>query len=160
MDNAPENSNREIIFSRRPALRSFFVFFFGIAILLIGPILSNGQTLSPTARMVIVAIFLIIIFRRWSSIYILTPSTFTIESGMLARETTVMPIADIYDIEVNQGLTLRMMGVGHLLIRSRNPNQASIIMYGQPSPFRLREMMLELAGVNQDPEDGDIEIEQ
>jgi hypothetical protein len=52
-----------------------------------------------------------------------------------------MDLADIDAIEVNQGLTLRLFGLGHVLLHSRRSDQGSLIVYGMPDPHGFRERL-------------------
>ena len=139
----------EVLLRTRPAFRSFFVFYLGIALCTGGPLLKEDSPLSPWVGFFLSAIFLIIIVRRMSNRYILTNRRLRVNGGIFIQDTTEIALEDIEEIEANQGLTLRLMGAGHLLLHSRKPDQANIILYGLLDPMnfkkRLKKLALELS---------------
>ena len=134
-----------VLLRTRPSWRSFLVFYLGILICVGGPFLRENPPISPTMGIVAGVIFFLIILRRWSNVYTLTNHGFAVRGGLFARDTTAeVPWSEVSAIEVLQGLTLRLLGVGHLLIRSHLPDQGNIVMYGQIDPNGLKMRMDQL----------------
>ena len=139
------DTHEEALLRFRPAWRSFFVFFLGIAVCLGGPLLRKDSPLSLTAGILISAVFLIIIIRRWSHLYTLTNRRLMIDAGIFSKDTSELLLPDIASIEVNQGLTLRLMGAGHLLIRSRQPDRGPLVLFGLLNPVDFKARLERLA---------------
>ncbi|MFH1138431.1 MAG: PH domain-containing protein [Pseudomonadota bacterium] len=135
----------EILFQARPAWKTFWVFIFGAALCGFGPFLQENPPLSIGGGLALAAVFVLIIWRRWSNTYTLTNRRLRVFGGLFYREGYDIKLADISDVQSNQGLTLKLVGSGHLLIRSRLSDQENMIMYGQPDPFTLRDRLLALA---------------
>jgi len=150
--NKSVNTREEVLLRRRPAWRSFFVFFLGIAVCVLGPLLKEDSPLNPAIGFVVGAIFLLLILRRWSNVYTLTNRRLSVTGGPFLQHRSEIHLEDIDEIEVNQGLTLRLMGVGHVLIHSRKSDQASILLYGLPSPIhfksRIEKLAADITGTN------------
>ena len=134
----------EILMRRRPAITSFFVFFLGIAICLGGPLVKEDAPIGFTTGLVVSLVFLAIIIKRWSHVYTLTRKRIMVSQGLGFGTGSSMDLADIDDIDVNQGLTLRLFGLGHVLIHSRRSEQGSLIIYGMPDPHGFRQRLEDL----------------
>ncbi len=135
------NNGETEILRLRPAWQSFFVFFLGIAICVGGPLLREDSPLSLPVGILFGAVFLIIIIRRRLNLYILTDRRLSVESGPFASDRREILLEDIDEIAVNQGMTLRIMNAGHVLIRSKKPDQSNIILYGLLSPLKFKERL-------------------
>lgn len=131
----------EILMKRRPAIASFFVFFLGIAICLGGPLVKEDAPIGFTTGVVVSLVFLAIIVKRWSHVYTLTRRRLMVSQGLGFGPGSAMDLADIDSIDVNQGLTLRLFGLGHVLLHSRRSEQSSLIVYGMPDPNGFRERL-------------------
>lgn len=134
----------KILVQTRPAWRSFLVFFLGLAICVIGPQVKENPPLSPTVGLVFGAVFLLIIIRRWSNLYTLTTRRLMVRGGIFAQDTSEIVLEDVTQVEAHQGLTLRLMKAGHIMVRSQVPHQETIIMYGLPDPFAFKARLEQL----------------
>lgn len=141
LDLAPEE---EILVQTRPAWRSFLVFFLGLAICVIGPQVKENPPFSPTVGLVFGTVFLLIIIRRWSNLYTLTTRRLMVRGGIFAPDTSEIMLEDVTQVEAHQGLTLRLMKAGHIMVRSRVPHQENIIMYGLSDPFAFKARLEQL----------------
>lgn len=151
----------EIIYQGRPAFRSHFVYLLGIAISIGGPILKEDSPLNPWIGLFIAAIFALMIFRRWSHQYTITTREIRVNGGIFTRDNALVQVQDIISIQANLGMTLRIMGVGHLLIQSKQPEASTMVMFGIPNPNKIRARLEKLAGIDTDFEpptatDGDL----
>jgi uncharacterized membrane protein YdbT with pleckstrin-like domain len=130
-----------IIFNNRPAWRSLWVFMLGFFLVAVGPSLSDNPPLSPQVGAVFGVIFALLILKRWSDVYTLTNKRLLTRGGLIYRETYEIDLADMTSVTVNQGINLRLVGAGHILIQSRRPEQETIILYGQLEPKQLAARM-------------------
>lgn len=135
----------EILLRNRPQIKSFWVFFLGFILCVVGPFTREDPPMSITTGLVFGGIFALIIVRRWSNLYTLTNKRITVNGGLFARDTMEIMLTNIRSVQTNQGLTLRLVGVGHLLISSTVPHEENIIMYGQIDPLGLKERLEILA---------------
>jgi hypothetical protein len=125
----------------RPSWQSFFVFFLGIFICVGGPLLKEDSPISLPVGILFGAVFLIIIIRRRLNLYILTNRRLSVESAPFASDRREILLSDIADIAVNQGMTLRLINAGHVLISSKKPDQANVILYGLMKPLDFRKQL-------------------
>ena len=125
----------------RPSWQSFFVFFLGIFICVGGPLLKEDSPISLPVGVLFGAVFLIIIIRRRLNLYILTNRRLSVESAPFATDRREILLTDIADIAVNQGMTLRLMNVGHVMIDSKLPDQSSVILYGLTKPLDFKKQL-------------------
>ena len=135
----------DILVRIRPAWHSFWVFYFGLLLCGVGPWLKEDPPLSRTTGMVFAVVFLLLILRRWSNVYTLTNRRIMVRGGLIARETYGINLTDVSGVETHQGLTLRLVKAGHVLVRSRLPHEENIIIYGLPDPFGFKERLEALA---------------
>ena len=131
----------EELFRSRPAWRSFWVFILGFVLVVFGPLLKENPPISVPTGLFVGFVFAIIILKRWADVYTLTNQRIMVRGGLIYRETYEIRLADVRSIEAYQGINLRLVKAGHLVIRSVVPQQANIIMYGQPAPFELKNRM-------------------
>ena len=131
----------DFLLRRRPAIASFFVFFLGIAICLGGPLVKEDAPIGFTTGVVVSLVFLAIIIKRWSHVYTLTRRQIKVSQGLGFGPGSEISLADIDSIDVNQGLTLRLFGLGHVLLHSRRPEHGSLIVYGMPDPHGFRQRL-------------------
>ncbi|MBW2061552.1 MAG: PH domain-containing protein [Deltaproteobacteria bacterium] len=142
--NQNNDLHEEVLLKMRPAWRSFLVFFLGIALCVGGPLLKADSPLSPTIGFIIGAIFLLIIIRRWSNVYTLTNRRLLVKAGPFLKNKVEISLEDIDTVEIHQGLTLRLTATGHVLIHSRRPDQANILLYGLPGPMNFKDRLEKL----------------
>lgn len=134
--------DEKIVFQNRPAWRSFWVFILGFILVTFGPLVSARSPISPTVGLVFGVIFAVIIARRYSESYTLTNERLLAVGGLVGRTQNAINLEDVVDVEAHQGLSTRLVGAGHLLIRSRQPDQINILMYGQLDPEAVRQKIV------------------
>jgi uncharacterized membrane protein YdbT with pleckstrin-like domain len=139
------NSGEEVVVQTRPAVKSFWVFFFGILLLTIGPLYKADAPIRPLTGAIFALIFLVIILRRWSEVYTITNQRIMVRGGLVMRETYTMNLADVKEVRGNQGINLRLVGAGHIMISSARPDQGPFIMYGQDKPDEMKRTIDRLA---------------
>ena len=135
----------EILLRTRPLVRSFWVYALGVVICGGGPFIRENPPLSPTSGLVLASVFALIILIRWSNVYTLTNRRIMMRGGLIARDTMAINLSNIRDVETHQGYSSRLVGTGQLLIRSRVPQEHSIMVYGLVDPDGLKRRILALA---------------
>ncbi len=151
----------EILVKTRPAWRSFWVFFLGILLTGVGPFLKDDPPLNPTTGVIFAAILALIILRRWSDVYILTNLRVMVRGGLIERGTSEINLADVTSVETFQGINLRLVKAGHVLVRSSDPHQENIMMYGQANSeafkTRIESLAAQVQGKNSEQVTSDSE---
>jgi len=140
-NNIPDETE---ILRLRPSWQSFFVFFLGILICVGGPLLNEDSQISLPVGIFFGAIFLIIIIRRRLNLYVLTDRRLSVESAPFSSDRREILLSDIADIAVNQGMALRLINSGHVLVSSKNQNQANIILFGLMKPLDFKKQLEKL----------------
>ncbi len=140
---APEDPARPVVF--RPALRSMWFLFFG---LLLGPAImffERDPDGSPTKWLALSLLSLALIIHRLSLRYTLADGRLTARSWWgLARDETV-GLAGITEVRPMQGFAGRLVGCGHLEVRSWAPDEPGLVLLGQPDCWRLARRLESLA---------------
>lgn len=136
--------NEEILVQTRPSWRSFSVFIFGFLLCTIGPFVTENPPLSPTSGLVFGAVFALIILRRWSNLYTLTNQRIMVRGGLIERATYGITLANVSGVEMHQGVVLRFLKAGHVLVRSHVANEENIIIYGVPDPDAFKRNLEQL----------------
>ena len=140
------NAGEEILVKMRPTWRSFTVFFIGLLLCSVGPFTVENPPLRPTTGLIFGLVFLLVILRRWSNVYTLTNQRLMVSGGLFARDTSEIQLSDISDVQTHQGIVLRLLQAGHILVRSRKPDESSLLMYGLNAPFVFKSQLEKLAG--------------
>lgn len=136
--------DEEILFRSRPTIKSLWVFLAGILLVIGGPLVRPQGPISMTGGIFVGFIFLIIILRRYSEVYTITNKRILTRGGLIERATYEFKLEDISQVEANQGLNLRLVKAGHILISSKQPDQGNLILLGQDKPFELKKTIDEL----------------
>lgn len=148
-------TEEKILQTFRPTWASFFVYFFGILVCLIGPWMNTDSPLSPAMGIFIALIFVVVIIYRRFNHYTLTNKNLIHRGIPGIQDITTIALTDIDDIQINQGIALRAINHGHIFVHSKKRDDNSIVIYGQPEPVTFKFMVEELAKAI--PSDGDNE---
>ena len=99
----------------RPAWKAFAVYFFGVFIFLVGPILNPQALISPALGQLLASLFLaFILIKRLGCRYRVDPATVTTELTLPTRQVKTAPIAAIRRIDLRRGASQRLLGVAHV----------------------------------------------
>lgn len=137
------NAGRARVF--RPAVRSLWFLFFG---LLLGPaIMFFGRDPEghPAKWILLSLVFLGLIVHRLSLKYTLDGGFLKASSWWGLRPDEVLTLAYIAEVRVAQGFSGRLVGCGHIEVRSSAVDEAAVIMLGQPEPGRVAAVIEEYA---------------
>ena len=129
----------EIVLRSRPTVKSLWVFIGGIILMLGGPLVKPEAPIGIGTGIFVSVIFLIIILRRYTEVYTITNRRIFTRGGLIERTTYEYQLKDIAQVEANQGINLRWVGAGHILITSKLPDEGSIVLLGQDKPFELKD---------------------
>jgi uncharacterized membrane protein YdbT with pleckstrin-like domain len=147
--NVELREGEQIIRRTRPAWRSFWVFALGVILVGLGPLIKEDAPIRLETGLVFAAVFAVIILRRWSDVYTITNERIIVRGGLIARDNTEIRYEDVARVEANQGINLRLVGAGHILISTKLSHQDNIIMYGQVKPHQVKEEIEELVARKQ-----------
>ena len=129
----PDNSTQTF----RPALRSMWFLFFG---LILGPavIIFERDPDGGAAKWVVLSLVCLgLILHRLSLKYTLDSRELSAESWWGLGRKQIVTLAQISEVYPAQGVSGRLMGCGHLEIKSRAPDEPGLIILGQPDYLGL-----------------------
>ena len=139
----------------RPAVRSMWFLFFG---LLLGPAViwfERDPDGGPAKWVVLSLVCLALILHRLSLKYTLDSRRLTAESWWGIGRPLTVTLAQVAEVYPAQGFSGRLMGCGHLEIRSRAPDEPGLTILGQPDYLGLARRIQTLARqAGADPADG------
>ncbi len=132
----PEN-----VLTYRPAWRSYFVFYAAILIFGLGPSINPQAGISKSFGLVIsVFLMLFVIFRRKTTFYRISKDEVLRETGFSGQVIKKsLPLDGIMGLEVRRGVIHRLLGIGQLQFRSRNPGQSDLWWFGIQDPFTVQK---------------------
>lgn len=77
---------------------------------------------------------LLYLYRRYTVSYRVTSYRFYNEKGLLFRSVNAMEIIDIDDMSLEQNLLERMVGVGRVVLRTKDPSDPFFVISGLKDP--------------------------
>jgi membrane protein YdbS with pleckstrin-like domain len=129
----------------RPAWPAFAVYFFGVAVFMIGPQINPDTHISPALGQLIASLFLaFILIKRFSSLYRVDAEGVTLESTFPSRRQVQTPLAQIRRIDLRRGLSQRLLGVAHVHLYVEGRPDPALKLFGVPQPERFRQLLLDL----------------
>jgi uncharacterized membrane protein YdbT with pleckstrin-like domain len=117
-------------------------------------LLKGTQYFSPenlrVVHVVIVAVFVYLIavvtYRRYSWAYKIDNETIESREGIIARKVKSIRIQDLRNINVNQSLVERIMGVGDVEFSSAGGSGIEVVFRGVDKPLEVKAMAQRLQG--------------
>jgi uncharacterized membrane protein YdbT with pleckstrin-like domain len=99
---------------------------------------------------VIVAVFVylsaVVIYRRYSWAYTIDGETIESREGLIARKVKSIRIQDLRNINVNQSLWQRIMGVGDVEFSSAGGSGIEVVFCGVDKPLQVKQLVQRLQG--------------
>ncbi len=131
----------EYVLTFQPAWRSYFVFYVAILIFGLGPSINPQAGISKSFGLVIsIFLMLFVIFRRKTTFYRITKDEVLRETGFSGQVIKKsLPLDEIMGLEVRRGVIHRLLGIGQLQFRSRNPAQSDLWWFGIQDPFTVQK---------------------
>lgn len=140
--------------SFRPAWQSFGVYFFGVLVLGVGPIINPDTHISPALGQLLASLFLaFILIKRQTSLYELTPSELRASSSFPKYKTTSVKVADITRVDLRRGLAQRALGVAHVHVYVHGQDTPTIKLFGVAQPVNFKQLLMSL-GAGDTPRHG------
>jgi uncharacterized membrane protein YdbT with pleckstrin-like domain len=110
--------------------------------------LQGHQHFSPEALrvvyVVIVAVFVyliaVVVYRRYSWAYKIDNETIESREGIIARKVKSIRVHDLRNINVNQSLVERIMGVGDVEFSSAGGSGIEVVFCGVDKPLEVKAM--------------------
>ena len=100
------------------------------------------------AYVVIVAVFVylvaVVVYRRYSWAYTIDSETIESREGVIARRVNSIRIQDLRNINVNQSLIQRIMGVGDVEFSSAGDGGIEVVSRGVNKPLEVKAMVQRL----------------
>jgi uncharacterized membrane protein YdbT with pleckstrin-like domain len=99
---------------------------------------------------VIVAVFVyliaVVIYRRYSWAYTIGSETIESREGLIARKVKSIRVQDLRNINVNQSLWQRLMGVGDVEFSSAGGSGIEVSFRGVSDPLRVKSLAQRMQG--------------
>ena len=134
----------------RPAWKSFGVYFFGMALFMLGPIINPQAAIRPSLSHLLATLCLAyIIFRRFSNLYQIEGGELTALKTFGSAKKQSVPIEKISRIDLRRGLTQRLLGVAHVYIYVEGQEEPHLKLFGVPSPEDFKKLLLNLGAGDQ-----------
>ena len=116
--------------------------------------LKGNQYFSPenlrVVYVVIVAVFVyliaVVIYRRYSWAYTIDSETIESREGLIARKVKSIRVQDLRNINVNQSLLQRIMGVGDVEFSSAGGSGVEVTFRGVDDPLKVKALAQRLQG--------------
>ncbi|MGE5241767.1 MAG: PH domain-containing protein [Bacteroidota bacterium] len=116
--------------------------------------LKGNQYFSPenlrVVHVVIVAVFVyliaVVIYRRYSWAYAIDGDTIESREGIIARKVRSIRVQDLRNINVNQTLIQRIMGVGDVEFSSAGGSGIEVVFRGVDKPLEVKALAQRLQG--------------
>jgi uncharacterized membrane protein YdbT with pleckstrin-like domain len=120
-----------------PALLVAAVLAFTVAVSLPGEV----RLLVTLAGLAVAGLWMIVEWVRWSSTSLtVTDHRVVLESGILSRESKVIPLDRIQDVSTRQSLAGRLFGYGTVEIDAAGPTGSELLDH-VPDPDQLRDQV-------------------
>jgi uncharacterized membrane protein YdbT with pleckstrin-like domain len=117
-------------------------------------LLKGQQYFSPenlrVVQVVIVAVFVyliaVVVYRRYSWAYKIDHDTIESREGLIARKVKSIRIQDLRNINVNQSLMERIVGVGDVEFSSAGGSGIEVVFRGVDKPLEVKALAQRLQG--------------
>lgn len=100
----------------------------------------------------IVAVFVyliaVVIYRRYSWAYTIDGDTIESREGLIARKVKSIRVRDLRNINVNQSLWQRLMGVGDVEFSSAGGSGIEVVFCGVDKPLQVKQLVQRVQGKN------------
>ncbi|GAB4515330.1 MAG: hypothetical protein Tsb0026_20890 [Sulfuricaulis sp.] len=102
------------------------------------------------AYVVIAGVFMyliaVVIYRRYSWAYMINSETIESREGLIARKVKSIRVQDLRNINVNQSLWQRIMGVGDVEFSSAGGSGIEVVFRGVDKPLEVKAMAQRMQG--------------
>ncbi|MFH1034632.1 MAG: PH domain-containing protein [Pseudomonadota bacterium] len=129
----------------RPSWPAFVVYFFGVAVFMIGPQINPDTQISPALGQLIASLFLaFILIKRFGNLYRVDTKEVSLESTFPSRHQERIPLASIRRIDLRRGISQRLLGVAHVHLYVDDRPDPALRLFGVAQPERFRQLLLDL----------------
>ncbi len=132
----------------RPSWRAYFVFYTAILVFGLGPTYNPDAGMDPRLGWgTALALGLYVWRHRSTTRYRLTRRMAIKETGLFGKvRQRDLPFSGIESLEVHRGLFHHFLGIGHLQIRSRTPEQPHLWWFGIKDPGTVKKQLQKMIG--------------
>lgn len=144
------NDPQQAYASFRPAWRAFAVYFFGVAVFWLGPIINPEAPIGPGLSQLLGTLFAaFILIKRFTCLYQVGQGTINLETTFPARKSLSVPVAQIRRIDLRRGAIQRLLDVAHVHIYVEGQEGAALKLFGVPKPLLFRQVLLDMGAQDQ-----------
>lgn len=73
--------------------------------------------------------------------YVITSERIKVIRGLLSRDVENFELIRIQDIDFNQGVSERMLGIGDITVQGQDPSQPKLVLRNVPKPEQVYEIL-------------------
>lgn len=127
----------------RPAWKAFGVYYIGMALFSVGPLINPEAPISPALSNLLATCFAgFVLIKRFTSLYEVDGKQVRAEVVFPLRRSMAADIADITRIDLRRGLTQRLLGVAHVHIYTAEQPEPMVKLFGVPYPEEFKKILL------------------
>ena len=93
---------------------------------------------------------LVILYRRYSWKYSVTPETIESRHGIIARNISSIRVRDLRNVNLKQSLFQRILRIGDLEFSSAGGSGIEVTFFGIPDPMEVKKQVQTLQGAHDD----------
>jgi membrane protein YdbS with pleckstrin-like domain len=129
----------------RPAWKSFTIYFFGVAVFYLGPLVNPQAPIGPALSEIIGSCFLLfIVYQRFTNLYQVRSGQVVRQRQLWRTRTQTVPVDQIRRIDLRRGITQRLLGVAHVHLYVEGREDPAVKLFGVPDPDAFRQVLLSL----------------
>jgi uncharacterized membrane protein YdbT with pleckstrin-like domain len=129
----------------RPAWKSFAVYFFGVAVFYLGPLVNPQAPINPALSDVIGSAFLLfIVIQRFTNLYQVRADQVVHQRQLWKTRVRTAEVDRIRRIDLRRGITQRLLGVAHVHLYVEGREDPAVKLFGVPDPDAFRELLVSL----------------
>ncbi|RJX34294.1 MAG: hypothetical protein C4525_07440 [Desulfarculus sp.] len=128
----------------RPSWRAFGVYYFGIFVFLVGPLVNPQAFIGPELGQLLASLLAaFVIITRFTRVYRVSDAQVEVEKSFPSHSRQAAAIMDIRRVDLRRGLTQRLLGVAHVYIYLQDQPAPALKLFGVPRPEQFRRVLLE-----------------
>lgn len=128
----------------RPAWPAFGVYYFGVFIFLVGPLINPHTFVSPALGQLLASLLAaFIIITRFTRVYRVSAERVEVEKSFPSHHKQYVDIASIRRIDLRRGFSQRLLGVAHVYLYVLGQEAPALKLFGVPRPERFRQVLLD-----------------
>jgi len=109
---------------------------------------SIGSAIGYLFPLISLILVLVILYRRYSWKYSVTPETIESRHGIIARNISSIRVKDLRNVNLKQSLFQRILRIGDLEFSSAGGSGIEVTFFGIPDPMEVKKQVQTLQGAH------------